>query len=139
MFAEEKILQKDASITCWLPFPPAEMKNNILDSTSQEKLEVAARTCLTLSKNIQKLEEQMKNGSTVKQNEAFLDDIRTITILFSEIMQDFIMTEIRIANETNNSIKKSSIRLTILHFIFVKDIKIYVIWVLYMILKIYLN
>ena len=37
-----------------------EMKNNILDSTSQEKLEVASRTCLTLSKNIQKLEEQMK-------------------------------------------------------------------------------
>lgn len=96
-----------------------EMKSNILDSTSQEKLEVASRTCITLSKNIQKLEEQMKNGSTVKQNEAFLDDIRTITILFSEIMQDFIMTEIRIANETNNSIKKSSIRLTILHFIFV--------------------
>ena len=96
-----------------------EMKSNTLDSTSQEKLEVATRTCLTLSKNIQKLEEQMKNGSSVKQNEAFLDDIRTITILFSEIMQDFIMTEIRIANETNNSIKKSSIRLTVLHVIFV--------------------
>ena len=29
-----------------------EMKNNILDSTSQEKLEVASRTCITLSKNI---------------------------------------------------------------------------------------
>ena len=70
-----------------------EMKNNILDSTSQEKLEVASRTCITLSKNIQKLEELMKNGSSVKENEVFLDDIRTITILFSEIMQDFIMTE----------------------------------------------
>ena len=96
-----------------------EMKNNILDSTSQEKLEVASRTCLTLSKNIQKLEEQMKNGSSVKENEVFLDDIRTITILFSEIMQDFIMTEITIANETNNSIKKSSIILTVLQSIIV--------------------
>lgn len=93
------------------------MKKNVSDSTNQEKLEVAFRTFTTLSKNIAKLEEQMKNGSSVKQNEAFLDDIRTITVLFSEIMQDFIMTEIKIANETNLSIKNFSVVLTVLQIV----------------------
>lgn len=94
-----------------------EMKRNLPDSINQEKLELALRTCKTLSKNIKKLEEQMKNGSSVKENEIFLDDIRTITVLFSEIMQDFIMTEIKIASETNISIKKSSIVLSVLQII----------------------
>jgi two-component system sensor histidine kinase YesM len=53
----------------------------------------------------------------VKENEAFLDDIRTITALFSDVMQDFIMSEISIANQTNKSIKISSITLTILQII----------------------
>lgn len=94
-----------------------EMQKNILDSASREKLEVALRTFTTLCKNIQKLEEQMKNGSFVKENEAFLDDIRTITILFSEIILDYTMSEIKIANETNLSIKKSSVILTVLQTI----------------------
>ena len=93
------------------------MKMNSKDSINLEKLEVANRTCTTLLNNIQKLEQQILNGSSVKENEAFLDDIRTITALFSDIMQDFIMSEISIANQTNKSIKISSITLTILQII----------------------
>lgn len=93
------------------------MKKNLPDAKSQEKLEIALRTFTTLSKNIKKLEEQMNSGSSVKQNEESLDEIRTITTLFSEIIQDFIMTEIKIANETNLSIKKSSVALTFLQII----------------------
>lgn len=93
------------------------MKMNSMDSINQEKLEVANRTCTTLLNNIKKLEQQIKEGSSVKENEAFLDDIRSITVLFSDVMQDFIMSEIRIATQTNQSIKISSITLTVLQII----------------------
>lgn len=79
---------------------------------SLEKLEVANRANATLLQNIHILVEQMGFGSTVSQNEAKLDEIRTITLLFSEIMQDFILAEIESASETNVSIKNTSIILT---------------------------
>jgi two-component system sensor histidine kinase YesM len=105
--------------------PPYEMILTIFDGISdmqahtkspdnKQKLEVAYRACTTLDNNIKMLEKQMKAGSSVTANETSLDEIRTITALFSDIMQDFILSEIETANETNNSIKHSSIILTIL-------------------------
>ena len=105
--------------------PPYEMILTIFDGISdmqahtksrdnKQKLEVAYRACTTLDNNIKMLENQMKAGSSVTANETSLDEIRTITALFSDIMQDFILSEIETANETNASIKHSSIILTIL-------------------------
>lgn len=105
--------------------PPYEMINTIFDGIAdmqahtksrdnKQKLEVAFRACTTLDNNIKMLENQMRGGSSVTANETSLDEIRTITALFSDIMQDFILSEIETANETNNSIKHSSIILTIL-------------------------
>ena len=82
------------------------------NSESRGKLEVANRANTTLRKNIDKLIFNMKNGSTVTQNEAALDEIRTITALFSDLMQDFIVSEIESANETNRSLRNTSIILT---------------------------
>lgn len=105
--------------------PPYEMILTIFDGISdmqahtksrdnKQKLEVAYRACTTLDNNIKMLENQMRGGSSVTANETSLDEIRTITALFSDIMQDFILSEIETANETNTSIKHSSIILTIL-------------------------
>ena len=105
--------------------PPYEMILTIFDGISdmqahtksrdnKQKLEVAYRACTTLDNNIKMLENQMRGGSSVTSNETSLDEIRTITALFSDIMQDFILSEIETANETNTSIKRSSIILTIL-------------------------
>ncbi len=105
--------------------PPYEMINTIFDGIAdmqahtksrdnKQKLEVAFRACTTLDNNIKMLENQMRGGSSVTANETSLDEIRTITALFSDIMQDFILSEIETANETNTSIKHSSIILTIL-------------------------
>ena len=105
--------------------PPYEMILTIFDGISdmqahtksrdnKQKLEVAYRACTTLDNNIKMLENQMRSGSSVTANETSLDEIRTITALFSDIMQDFILSEIETANETNTSIKRSSIILTIL-------------------------
>ncbi len=81
------------------------------------KLQVATRAQTTLSRNVQMLITQMQAGSSVTQNEATLDEIRTITSLFSDIMQDFIVSEIESANETNQSLRNTSIILTTIQII----------------------
>ena len=92
----------------------ADMQTHTKSPENKQKLEVAYRACTTLDNNIKMLESQMLMGSSVTANETSLDEIRTITALFSDIMQDFILSEIETANETNDSIKHSSIILTIL-------------------------
>ena len=87
------------------------------NTESRGKLEVANRTTATLRRNIDMLISQMKKGSTVTQNEATLDEIRTITSLFSDIMQDFIVTEIESANKTNQSLRNTSIILAAIQVI----------------------
>ena len=89
------------------------------NSQSRAKLEVANRANLTLRRNIDMLITNMKNGSTVTQNEAALDEIRTITALFSDLIQDFIVTEIESANRTNQSIRTTSIILTAIQIIII--------------------
>ena len=91
-----------------------DMQEHTKSLDNKQKLEVAYRACTTLYNNIKMLENQMIAGSSVTANETSLDEIRTITSLFSDIMQDFILSEIETANETNISIKHSSIVLTIL-------------------------
>ena len=96
-----------------------DMQKHTKSRDNKQKLEVAYRACTTLNNNIKMLEEQMAAGSSVTANETSLDEIRTITSLFSDIMQDFILSEIETANETNISIKHSSIILTILQIIII--------------------
>ncbi len=97
----------------------ADMQERSKNKDNQEKLEVAFRTCTTLSRNIQILQDQMEKGSSVTTNEISLDEIRTISALFSDIMHDFILSEINTANITNDSIKNSTITLTILQIIII--------------------
>lgn len=96
-----------------------DMYKNTQSKENQEKLSVAYRAGTTLQRNIEKLEKQMNEGSSVTANENLLDEIRTITALFSDIMQDFILAEIETANITNQSIKSSSITLTILQIVII--------------------
>lgn len=84
---------------------------------SRGKLEVANRAYTTLRRNVDMLISQIKGGSLVTQNEATLDEIRTISSLFSDIMQDFIVTEIEAANQTNQSLRNTSIILTTIQII----------------------
>ena len=94
-----------------------EMLKKTKANESREKLEVASRANATLLSNVHILIEQMGFGSTVTQNEESLEEIRTISELFSDIMQDFIVTEIESADKTNLSIKNASIILTVIQLI----------------------
>ncbi|MBQ0002162.1 MAG: sensor histidine kinase [Treponema sp.] len=97
----------------------SDMQNNTASEENKAKLDVAYRTCTTLHHNVEMLENQMTAGSSVSENEILLDEIRIISSLFSDIMQDFILSEIESAATTNRFIKQASINLTILQFIIV--------------------
>ncbi len=94
-----------------------EMKKLTLSEENKQKLDVAYRTCTTLHKNIGDLEKQMNEGSPVSQNESLLDEIRTITLLFSDVMLDYILSEIETASNTNQSIKQANINLILLQIL----------------------
>ena len=100
-----------------ITFGLEEMIKTTKNSSSRDKLEVATRASATLLRNIHILIAQMGFGSTVKQNEKSLDEIRTISALFSDIMQDFIVTEIESASRTNISIRNTSIILTLIQLV----------------------
>lgn len=92
--------------------------DEIMLTTSEEdnaqKLLVAKRTSQTLYRNVNELGTLMANDSSVKQNQEKLEDIRSITSLLSDVMQNFIIAEIESAEKTNNDIKKASLILTVI-------------------------
>ena len=93
----------------------ADLTQMLLTNKNEESfanLQVAYRARTTLRRNVNMLIVQMETGSSVTQNEATLDEIRTITSLFADIMQDFIVSEIESANETNISLRNTSVILT---------------------------
>lgn len=79
------------------------------DKRSRQKLEVASRARLTLYRNVSRLAVNIASGGSVASSEVALDEIRSISALFSDIMQEFIVMEIESAYKTNISISNSSI------------------------------
>lgn len=84
---------------------------------NRQMLEVAGRAVDTLRRNVDSLGVQMEENYPVIENEKKLDDIRGVAALISDILQDFIVLEIEYAANTNESIKKNTLVLTILQII----------------------
>ena len=101
-----------------ITFGLEEMIKNTKSVESRDKLELATRASATLLRNIHNLMAQMGFGSSVSENEAALDEIRTIAGLFSDIMQDFIVVESESAYETNRTITNASIVFAVFQFLF---------------------
>lgn len=102
----------------------AEIKNGVnemlkgsTDKTNVQQLELASRTVETLYKNVNELGVQMAQGSSVSHNERALDEIRSITALLSEILQDFVVSEIEGAAVTNEHIKHMALIFTVLQLV----------------------
>lgn len=89
------------------------------DEAGSQKLEVAYRCLQTLYRNVDSMEKQILSGASVQQNQESLDEIRSITSLFADIMQGFIVYEIESAALTNHNINKFSIILLIVQFVIV--------------------
>lgn len=84
-----------------------EMKKTA-DSANIEILEVAERTERTLEKYVQQLDEQVSKRDSVAKNQELLEQIRGITSLLSDILQEYIIAEIESAESANKNIRRAS-------------------------------
>ncbi|MBN2656279.1 MAG: sensor histidine kinase [Spirochaetales bacterium] len=86
--------------------------DEIMVQTSSVKnrrmLEVAGRAVRTMTDYTDRLGAQMRRNESVLENEKILEEIRGVTALISDILQDFIVLEIESTAKTNENIKKST-------------------------------
>lgn len=87
-------------------------------ASSREVLEVASRTEKTLEKYVQLLGAQIEMKSPVSENENAMEQIRGVSALLGDLMQEFIIAEIEGAEVTNENTRRSSF------FLFVIEIAI---------------
>jgi two-component system sensor histidine kinase YesM len=73
---------------------------------NRQLLEVAGRAMNTLAGLVDRMGIQMDEDYPVIENERLLDEIRSVSILVSEILQDFIVLEIESAARANEEIKR---------------------------------
>jgi two-component system sensor histidine kinase YesM len=76
---------------------------------NRQVLEVTGRALKTLTRYVDRLDDQMEQNFPVIENERILDEIRGVTTLVSELLQDFIVREIESAAVENHRIKTRAI------------------------------
>ena len=95
--------------------------SEMMDSTENEKniqlLEVASRAVKTLEKYVDMLGEQTSTNAPVSDNEVILEEVRGVAALIYDILQDFIVAEIEASAVTNESIKQTSVTLTVIQLL----------------------
>jgi two-component system sensor histidine kinase YesM len=86
---------------------------NIMRTTretgNRQILEVAGRAMQTLTRYVNRLGDQMENNFSVVENERMLDEIRGVSALVSDLLQDFIVREIESAAAENQRIKTRAV------------------------------
>jgi two-component system sensor histidine kinase YesM len=81
---------------------------------NRQMLEVAGRAVDTLRRSVDRLGSQMANQSRVSENEEILEEIRGVSALISDILQDFIVRVIESATITNEHHKRITFVLTVI-------------------------
>lgn len=81
---------------------------------NRQMLEVAGRAVDTLKRSVDRLGSQMANQSRVSENEEILEEIRGVSALISDILQDFIVRVIESATITNEHHKRITFVLTVI-------------------------
>jgi two-component system sensor histidine kinase YesM len=79
------------------------------ETENRQLLEVAGRAVKTLARSVSRLGTQMERNYPVIENERMLDEIRGVSTLVSELLQDFIVLEIESAAEENRRIKTRAV------------------------------
>jgi two-component system sensor histidine kinase YesM len=86
-----------------------DIKSTTVGTENRQLLEVAGRAINTLTRYVDRLGGQMAASFPVVENERILDEIRGVSILISEILQDFIVLEIESAAAANEEIKRRAV------------------------------
>jgi two-component system sensor histidine kinase YesM len=84
----------------------SDIMTTTVTTENRQLLEVAGRAMNTLTRYVDRLGQQMEASFPVVENERILDEIRGVSILVSEILQDFIVLEIESAAAANEEIKR---------------------------------
>lgn len=92
----------------------SDITNSTTNDKNRQLLVVASRAESTLENYVNMLGEQIANNASVAQNEKIMDEIRGCCSLIYDILQNFIVSEIESAADTNESIKRASVNLTIM-------------------------
>ncbi len=92
---------------------------------NRQMLEVAGRAVDTLRRNVDRLGIQMAHQSLVSENEEMLDEIRGVSALISDILQDFIVRVIESATITNEHHKRMTLVLTVIQILTVVFVTIF--------------
>lgn len=95
---------------------------------NRQMLEVAGRAVDTLKRNVDRLGSQMANQSLVSENEEVLDEIRGVSALISDILQDFIVRVIESATITNEHHKRITFVLTVIQIFTVFFVAIFAVF-----------
>ncbi|GHV85157.1 histidine kinase [Spirochaetia bacterium] len=82
-----------------------DIMNNTRAMENRRFLEVAGRALNTLERYVNRLGAQMEGLAPVIENEQMLDEIRGVSTLVSELLQDFIVLEIESTAAENQRIK----------------------------------
>jgi two-component system sensor histidine kinase YesM len=84
---------------------------------NRQILEVASRAMNTLTSYVDRMGMQMEEHYPVIENERTLDEIRGVSVLVSEILQNFIVVEIESAAQENEVIKRRTLVVGILDLV----------------------
>jgi two-component system sensor histidine kinase YesM len=99
------------------------------DTQNRRLLEVAARAVKTLTHYVSRLGSQMEQSYPVIENERMLDEIRGVSTLVSELLQDFIVRENESAAIENQRIKTRTIIIGIAEFVIVIAVMLFSVFV----------
>ncbi len=75
------------------------MTDHAASAESKIKLEVISRTMKTLTHYVDEMGEQVAQGSTVAENEAVLENIRGVSSVVEEVVQDYVLFEVNQADQ----------------------------------------
>jgi two-component system, sensor histidine kinase YesM len=91
----------------------ASMMVNATSDKSKIKLEVIRRTMGTLTSYVDKMGEQIEQGSKVAENELVLENIRGVSDVIEESIQEYMLVEVNQADEQYQQNKKLFNRLMV--------------------------
>ncbi len=89
------------------------------------ELTVARRTMSTLEEYVNRMGRQMGEGAPVKENEVLLEEVRSVSALVGDMLEDFIALEIRAATETSTHLQN------MLQFILVAELLLILLTILF--------
>jgi two-component system, sensor histidine kinase YesM len=94
-----------------------QMMDNTDSSRSRIKLEGVLRTMLTLTYEVNRMGQQMARGSTTAENEAVLENIRFVSGVVEEVVQDYALFEVQRTGTQYQQMRAGFTRWEALYFV----------------------